>query len=131
MTGPGRPRGDAPIALIRISLLLGVLLFGAVTWFLHRDPSWQPQDPSTVAGVRRAMYVVWAGAIVTLLALRPRLGAATGAARQSLLVIAWAIGEGAALLGGVYYFLTDDARAFLGGLIVMLGAFLLYPIRRE
>jgi hypothetical protein len=133
VTGPGRPRagGAAALALIRISLLLGVLLFGAVTWFIHRDATRQPSDPELVAALRRAMLAAWGLAIVALLALRPRIGRLTGGAHRSLLVIAWAIGEAAALFGGVHYFLSGDARSFLGGLIVMLGAFLLYPVRRE
>ena len=133
MTGPGRPRadGDAPLALIRISLLLGVLLLGAVSWFLHRDPSRQPNDPGSLVALQRVMVGVWVLAIVTLLALRPRLSRLTGQARRSFLLVMWALGEGAALIGGVHYYLSGDARSFLGGLVVMLGAFLLFPIRRE
>jgi hypothetical protein len=133
VSGPGRPRagGDAALALVRISLLLGVLLFGAVTWFLHRDPSWQPRSPESLPAVRRAMLAAWVLAIVGLLALRTRLARLTGDARRSLLVVAWAVGEGAALFGGVYYFLSGDAMSFLGGLLVMLAALLLFPVRRE
>ena len=133
MTGPGRPRadGDAQLALIRISLLLGVLLLGAVSWFLHRDPARQPNNPESLVVLRRAMLGVWVLTIAALLALRPRLSRVTGAARRSFLLIMWALGEGAALIGGVHFYLSGDARSFLGGLVVMLGAFLLFPIRRE
>ena len=133
MTGPARPRpeGDAALALIRISLLLGVLLFGAVSWFLHRDPARQPTSPESLVMIRRAMVGVWVLAIAALLALRPRLSRLAEGARRSYLLVAWAIGEAAALIGGVHYFLSGDLRSFLGGLVVMLGAFLLFPIRRE
>ena len=133
MTGPGRPRAgsDATMAIIRISLLMGVLLFGAVSWFLHRDPSRERADPESLAALRRAMLAVWVLAIAAILALRPRLGRVTGEARRSFLLIVWAIGEGAALIGGVHYFLGGDPLSFLGGLVVMLGAFLLFPIRQE
>jgi hypothetical protein len=132
MTGPIRPRGsDAVFALIRISLLLGVLLFGAVTWFVHRNPSWRPQSPDALRPLRVVMLAGWVAAIIALIALRPRLGRLTDDARRTFLVICWAIGEGAALLGAVHYFLSGDPLSFLGGLVVMMAALLLYPIRRE
>ena len=133
MTGPARqpPSADATLALIRISLLLGVLLFGAVSWFVHRNPSWRPSDADALPVLRRVMLAVWVLAVAALLAVRPRLERLTGGARRSTLVIAWAIGEGAALFGGVYFYLSGDALSFLGGLVVMMAALLLFPIRRE
>ncbi len=133
MTGPGRRRSadDAGLALIRISLLLGVLLFGAVSWFIHRGPSWRPDNPDALSLIRRAMFIVWALAVAALLALRSRLGRATGVARRTLLVSAWAVGEAAALFSAVYFFMSGDVVGFLGGLVVMMAALLLFPIRQE
>lgn len=132
MTGPGQPRptSEATLALIRISLLLGVLLFGAVSWFLHRDPTWRPGDPAALRMLQRAMLAQWVLAIAMLLFFRTRLDRTTGQARSTLLLIGWAIGESAALFGGVHFFLSGDILSFLGGLVVMMAGLLLFPIRR-
>src|SRR5918911_952938 len=84
-------------ALIRIALLLGVLLFGGVTVFVHRQPGWTPAsiDPTVfrVLGI-----AVWAIAVAGVVVLRPRLDRAIDPAqRQTINLIAWTLGEMVAL----------------------------------
>jgi hypothetical protein len=118
-------------ALIRISLLLGVLLFGGVTVFLHRRPGWAPAsiDPTVF---RILGIALWAIAVAGVVVLRPRLDV-TGdpAQRQTINLIAWTLGEMVALYGGVYFFVTGDASRYVLGLVFMLATFVLFPVRRS
>ena len=124
-------QSPAALAVIRIAMLVGVLLFGAVIWFLQGRPGWAPPTPASLPTLRVAVFAAWGLAAVVLLALRVRAARPGGAARGTLSLVAWAVGEGAALMGGVYYFLSGDARWFLGGLFVMLASFLLFPVPRR
>lgn len=127
------PRQAAPagaLAVLRIALLAGVLAFGAVTYYVQRGESWRAAAPEALSMMRLAMLSTWLVAAVLLLILRVRLTRLTEAAGRSVLVIAWAVGEGAALFGGVYYFLSGEAQWFIAGLFVMLAAFILFPVRR-
>jgi hypothetical protein len=40
------------------------------------------------------------------------------------------MGEGVALAGGVYYFITNDPRYYVTGILVLLASFMLFPIKR-
>lgn len=127
---PRQPAPASALAILRIALLAGVLAFGAVTYYVQRGATWRPAAPDALDMVRIAMLSTWVVAVLLLLILRARLTRLTEAAGRSVLVIAWAVGEGAALFGGVYYFLSGDAQWFIAGLFVMLAAFILFPVRR-
>jgi hypothetical protein len=116
--------------MIRISLLLGVLMFGGVTYYMRSDPGWEAPAAETLRPLRIAMLCAWIVAILLLLGLRLRLSQRTNVTGNSLLMIAWSIGEAAALFGGVYYFQSGQASWFISGLFIMLSAFILFPIRR-
>jgi hypothetical protein len=113
-----------------MSLLAGVLLFGAVSWYTQRRPDWTPPAadfrPFRVAG-----YLAWGLAVIGVLVLRGRVDRARDAAtRQKLNLFAWTCGEIVALYGGVVYFNTGDASWYLLGLAFMVGTFVVFPIRR-
>src|SRR5919202_3539052 len=116
-------------ALIRISLLLGVLLFGGVTVFLPRQPGWTPA--SIDATVFRILGIaLWAIAVAGIVILRPWLDRTIDPPqRRTINLIAWTLGEMLALYGGVYFFLTGDASRYILGLVFMLGTFVLFPVR--
>lgn len=134
LTNP-RVRGSSPppasLAVIRLALLVGVLMFGAVTYMVQRGDTWTPARPELLGMLRIAMLSVWVVAILLLFILRARLTSLSETAGRSVLIIAWAVGEGAALFGGVYYFLSGSAEWFIIGLFVMLASFILFPIRRR
>ena len=116
--------------LIRFSLLMGVVLFGIVTWFLHRDPAWTPAPDVFGGRVRLLTIGVWLVAISGILFARQRWArAADDATRHAFAVGGLALAEGAALFGGVVYFLSDDARLLVAGIFLMLGALVLFPVR--
>ncbi|MBC7788723.1 MAG: hypothetical protein H7Z74_02145 [Anaerolineae bacterium] len=131
MTSPYRsPVGQRNLALIRISLLIGVLMFGAFTWWLQRAGDRPPSDPSTLRLLRIEGFVVWGASIALLAFLRARVGKSADLARPSYLVVSWIVAEAVALFGGVVYFLSGDARWYIAGLFFMIAAFLLFPLRR-
>jgi hypothetical protein len=117
-------------SILRISLLVGVLLFGAVCWFTTRQPGWTPR--SDFRPFRPAGYVAWAIAVAGVMLLRGRVDRARDdALRQRLNLMAWTCGEIVALYGGVVYFVTGDASWYLLGLAFMVGTFVVFPVRRE
>jgi hypothetical protein len=115
--------------LIRASLLGGVVMFGAVVYFQHHQgpftPAPNPQELIYVPVIAIAL------ALGGMFAVRPIWSRATGdAQRFSLALMGWAMGEGAALAGAVYYFLTDDPKFYIAGIFVLLASFMLFPIKR-
>lgn len=130
MTANRPPSPATSLAIIRISLLVGVLLFGAVTYYVQRGEEWRPTPADDLSTLRLVMLSTWVVAVALLLVLRVRLGGLAEPAARSMLIVAWAIGEGAALFGGVYYFLSGEPPWFIIGLFLMLSSFILFPIRR-
>jgi hypothetical protein len=117
--------------LIRVALLLGVLLFGGVIWFLHRDPGFRPRSADDMEGLRLATYAVWGVAIAGVLILRGVHARARDDTRISTAIMGWAVGEAAALVGGVYYFMSDVPWRYLYGIVFMLATYILFPLRRR
>ena len=119
----------ARLGAIRIAFLAGVLMFGAVVWFMRRGAS----APTTIdPGVLDAIsYAALAIGIVGIVAMRRVLGNATTAEKYAnTAVMGWAFGELAALGGGVHFFLTGDPTRYVIGVMIMLMSFVLIPLRR-
>lgn len=111
-------------------MMAGVLLFGAVTYFLHRQPGFTPRPMAPFYGTLMPAFMV--ASAVGILIFRKRLkDIQDPAKRAEQMLVAYAFGEGAALFGGVYYFMSDDPRWYLIGLFVLLGGFILLPIRHR
>lgn len=118
-------------ALLRFALFAGVVLFGAVTWFVHRDPQWRAPAPALVESLRLATYAVWAVGVVAVLVARGIHARARDESRQGTALLGWAIGESVAIFGAVYYFMTDDPWRYFYGIVFMLATFILFPVRRR
>lgn len=118
-----------PLYTIRLAMLGGVLLFGAVCWMLQRTPDWSP-SPADPAALRLVARILWAAAVVGvgILVLRARSVTRPGQA-STLGILGWALGEMVALLGGVVYFLTGVATWYVGGVVFLALTFLLLPGR--
>jgi hypothetical protein len=87
-----------PLLAIRIAMLGGVLLFGAVAWFLHRTPDWVPADAVAIDSLVTVGRFMWIGVILGLAALWFRSRSATSASQASTFaIIAWSLGETLAL----------------------------------
>ena len=118
-------------ALLRIALLLGVLIFGCVTWYIHRDPQWRPAAPEPNRTLVMATYLAWAVGLLGVLIVRGIHARARDETRLATALLGWSLGELVAIAGGVYYFMTDDPSRYLYGLLFMLATYILFPIRRH
>lgn len=104
--------------LIRLAMTVGVITFVGVAWFLHGRGQLPLASPSSLTALTTAMYTAVGIAAVVVMALRLRIESAEPAMRRSLSVVAWAVGEFAAIFGGVMFFLTGDLRLVLPGALV-------------
>src|SRR5581483_11300016 len=95
----------APLSMIRLALVAGVLLFGATIAILQRTvpPHAAAPNLDVIGYAQGAMAVM---SVVVAMVLRGRVAAEPDAARRAgLLIIAWAVGESSGLFGGVVVFL--------------------------
>ncbi len=104
--------------LIRLAMTVGVITFIAIAWFLQGRGEVPARPVSSLTALTTAMYTAVGIAAAVVMALRLRIASAEPAMRRSLSVVAWAVGEFAALFGGVMVFLTGDLRLALPGALV-------------
>lgn len=120
-------------AVIRLALLSGVLLLGAVCWVLTNQRGGGPQpgtDPASLSVFRVLVPALCLGALAVAAVLRGRVARTRDAARRdSMRLIAWSVGEGSALAGGVHYLLSGDPKLYVLGVVALLGTFIILPLR--
>lgn len=117
-----------PLPAIRLAMMGGVLLFGGVSWFLTSMPDWTAPDAAIAGQLTRVATVAWVvvGAALTVMFVKFR--DSTNVARaSSVAILAWALGETLALLGGVIFFLTALAGWYLAGVIALTLTFVAFP----
>ena len=118
------------------AVLLGIALFvGLVVWVWHSFGATSPQAVAFVRKLRVVGIMTWLYALVQILDMRFWH---SGIARRRQLslgipesLIAWLFGQMLAWFGIIYYGFTEDARWYVGGLVVLLITFAAFPIRRE
>ena len=115
------------LALIRITLLVGVLAFGGVVWYLRRttDPSYAVNPH----GLRVAGQAVWALMTIGTLGLFLAAGKATPERRAAFSVVAWALGEATAIYGGLFWMMLGDPQWYLYGVACLLLTYFIFPVR--
>jgi hypothetical protein len=125
---PGANAGTTrTLGIIRIALLVGVLVFGAVVWFLRRSgDAAVGVDPR---GMRLAGQAVWTVATLGTLGLFLAAGRVSPEGRARFAVIAWALGESTAIYGGVFWLLLGDPQWYLYGVACLLLTYFIFPIR--
>jgi hypothetical protein len=128
---PQRPHpGAAPtqLRLIRMSLLMGVVVFGGiVSVMVQGNP---PRAPELAQPLLMVNVVYLIGAMAGILYFQRRHAAEPIRGRRiTFNVIAWALGESTALFGGVHYLLVGSPIPYLVGLGMLIAAFVLVPIR--
>ena len=119
------------LRIIRLALLSGLLLFGAVVWYLTASGSFTaPMDAEAFFPMQIAFVALLGGAGGALFVVHQRWKAATAPAQKaSFSIIGWALGEAPALFGGVLMLLTSgNVLYYLCGLILFIIAWLLFPI---
>jgi len=124
MTGP-RPQAP-PLLLIQIAMILGVLMFAGATWFAHSQQAFT--RATLPQGIQYALPVLCVLALSGIAFVRRMRAAVTDLPQfATLSLIGWAFGEGAALAGCVYYWLTNDPTWALAGIVVMLVGVVMLP----
>ena len=119
-----RPENPQTVSLqlVRLFLMMGVLSFGAVVLFVHRQPTWKPGVLPAIAVYGLVAYGILAVSIAVV--LKGRVSREPDPQRRGpLLVLGWAVGEGAALIGGVIFYITGQAQWYGFGLLAMVSAF--------
>jgi Na+-transporting NADH:ubiquinone oxidoreductase subunit NqrE len=114
--------------VIRIAMAVGVATFIVVAGVLQGKGQLAAQPPATLSRLTTAMYVAVGVAAAIVMALRLRIESAAPAMRRALAVVAWAVGEFAALFGGVLFLLGGDWRLVLPGALVFAMSFAVVPI---
>src|SRR5262249_52322095 len=118
-----------PLPLLGGALWVSVLAFGAVVWFIHRGGKF-PIRPAEAA-LTYAQLGFSVVAVVYAFVMRGGIRQMPdGPARNSKILTVWAVGEAAALFGGVLFLLSNEAQSYGVGLLAMLAAYVLVPLRR-
>ena len=129
----GVPMTGPKLRIIRVAMLVGILLFAGVAWNVRAN---RPADPAQTATDLSAMrYFAFGLSALALVAMAVLRGVRQRAAvekRTTLSLIGTAFGEGAALLGVVYYFIGgSDLLPFAVGLLVFLLSWSILPADPE
>ena len=114
-------------------MMAGVLLFGAVTWFLHQRPDWQPSIGGVIDNFVRIGQVMWGLAAAGLVVLFLQHRRAESPEKVSTLtIISWTVGEALALFGAVHFYLTGISTWYIAGVIAMSITFVAFrpPVLR-
>ena len=140
MTAPSNPQGAQPALVARLihgSLVVGVVLFTAVSHFIMRPSmSAQPLPPLVLAGM---LGVSLMASALAVLVLRPRVPQRSADESPNLYwstagapaIVTWAVLEGAALLAVISYMLGASPVALGVAAIAVLGMIALHPGRLE
>jgi hypothetical protein len=117
-----------PLRAIRLAMMGGVLLFGGVSWFLTRNPEWSAPEPGMADQLSGIARITWIIVTIALVVMFLRFRDSTSVARAaSVAILAWALGETLALLGGVVFFLTSLAGWYIAGVVVLTLTFVAFP----
>ncbi|MHB8838132.1 MAG: hypothetical protein ACYC7F_04185 [Gemmatimonadaceae bacterium] len=115
---PAPSPGAKVFFLIRLAMTVGVTTFIVVAWVLHGRGQPPVAATTSLATLTTAMYASVGVAAAVIMGLKLRIAGAEPAMRRSLSVVSWAVGEFAAIFGGVMLFLTGDWRLALPGALV-------------
>lgn len=116
------------IRLIRLLLLSGILLFGVVAAVVASgsESGLTLNRPGALASVVALLVIASAGAV---LFVRRKLEETRDLPeRLRLLLVAHALCEAAALLGGVHMIITGAVVPYVAGLVAFLFSLLLLPV---
>ncbi len=130
----GVPPWLTPDRLPRIrSILLGLTLFvGLLVWTAF-SLGLVPRGTHLVAKLRVIGVMTWVYALVQIVDMKlwhSRFAQRRRAAsRIPEALEGWLLGQMIAWFGIAYYALTDDARWYVGGVLLFLFSFVVFPIR--
>ena len=115
--------------LIRIALLSGVLVFGAVAYVVRQGGSPPSLSGEGAHTMRFVGMGVWIVALLGLVGMRLLLRERIERGRDTQLpIIAWALAEAPALFGGVFFLMTGDWTIYAAGVVGLVASFALFPV---
>ena len=117
--------------LIRTAMVVGVIAFMGGLWFSRGRGQTAVVTAASLRTLTTVMYTSVGLAAAVVMALRLRLASSTPERQAALSVISWAVGEFAALFGGVAYFLTGEWQLVLPGALVFAIALAAVPLPRH
>ena len=126
-TSPPPTSTTRALAVIRIALLVGVLVFGGIIW--HLRTSGDTAYNVNPRALRTAGQAVWGFMTLGTLGLFLAAGRATPERRATMSVIAWALGEATAIYGGLFWLLLGDQQWYLYGVACLLLTYFIFPVR--
>ncbi len=127
-----QPGSTARVAfLIRTAMAVGVLSFIGFAWLIRGRGQAAVVPPASVATLTSVMYAAVGLSAAAIMVLRLRLASSTDEMRRTLSVVGWAVGEFAALFGGVMFFLTGEWQLVLPGALVFAIALAAVPLPRD
>lgn len=109
-------------------MMLGVLLFGGVSWFITKSPDWEAPDPEMIDQLTTVARIAWVGVGIALVVMYVKFRNTSDMSRASTVsILAWALGEMLALFGGVILFMTAFAGWYVAGLMALALSFVAFP----
>ena len=124
------------LALIRIALVAGVILFAIVSLYTRSQRSGLdaiaelPETLQRTATLRYILYAMAAAAMGVAIWVRSQLDGAPREKQGSLLIVGWAAGESVALFGLVQHFNTGSQTALAIGVMAFAAVLAILPIPR-
>ncbi len=132
MTDRPTPYGVAALPIIRVALLGGVVVLGAVALYLTKSGGFQPLDDQIISILRLVFVLLLGSAAVVMFLVRKRRAALSrDEDPTSMIITGWALGEGIALFGGVLLLLSGEMTYFLAGFVMILVSFVFFPIPHD
>ena len=117
------------------SLLLGITLFVALLVWIAFNLGLLPRGTHLVAKLRVIGVMTWLFALIQIVDMKVWhsrfVRRRRAASRIPEALEGWLLGQMIAWFGIAYYALTDDARWFVGGLVLLLLSFVVFPVRAE
>ncbi len=120
------------LAAIRMSILLGVLMFGVVAWYQRSQPEWVQPEGIRMRPLRLTGMAIWGAAVAALIGIRLKFAREVESGTNiRISIIAWALAELPALFGAVFYYLTGDITLLAAGIGALVVSFILFPVARR
>ena len=105
---------------------------GAIALYMTKQGVVQPLDEGALSTLRTVFVLILAGTAIGMFYFRrKRLALSPEDDPTTLNIVGWALGESTALFGAVILFLSGDLTYFLVGVVMMLVAFVFFPIPQE
>lgn len=109
-------------------MIAGVVALALMVFMLRRTGQLHTtQSAEQLSALRIMTWVAAGGAGIVLVVLRLRLSSQSPAARSAPTIVAWAIGEFAALFGIAFYMLSGAESSAAPGLLAFATAMVLFP----